>query len=144
MDENKVVVLPDWSPLFWFGAAGVTALGRIFVKDSHWRQLGASKYAKESFLVHESVHLEQQRAGALWFVRYALLRKFRLMQEVEAYGEQAKYDISRGSRSSDAIQRYAACLSSRTYFGMAGREEAVRARTWRARKPSAPAAYNHS
>lgn len=49
----------------------------------------------EDLKIHETKHLEQQKYSylyaILWYIKYIISPKFRLSQEIPAYGEQIKF-----------------------------------------------------
>lgn len=104
-------------PFFWLGAGAITIFGDVFIRKDYWALL--TPYNQQSLMTHETTHLRQQKdAGIIWFIKYIFSKKFRLAQEVEAYGAQAKMDIVKGFNKEDTIKRFAACLLSPTYFNM--------------------------
>jgi hypothetical protein len=97
---------------------------------------GDSVYSKRpvapDFVVHESVHVRQQRdigGPDIWYDRYIKDDKFRLSQELEAYRAQIKWirDNVRDRNESFRMQRnIAMLLSSDMYGNLVTRSEAMR------------------
>ena len=124
VNMTKITVLGNNWPFFWFGAGGITLFGKIFVKESFWKEM--SDHKKETFTAHENEHVRQQSTGGiLFYFKYAFSKKFRFSQEIPAYGIECRMDIANGTPHKMAIGKYAAALASSTYFGMCTLEEAV-------------------
>lgn len=68
---------------------------------------------------HEAVHIKQQGENKdLWWSRYLTEKQFRLEQEIEAYGEQYKFNkkfIKNNKLLKWRLEKMAQALSSETY-----------------------------
>ena len=119
LSESKLVFLKDDNVLFKLGAIAISFGGKVYIKDSYWKYLDGNYYAKEALLVHEYVHLEQQRLqGKIWYVKYVLSKSFRYKQEIFAYKEELKYRISIGENKQELLETFAEFLSGKMYLYM--------------------------
>lgn len=86
----KVVYCSKYWPIFWLGAWGVTLYPYIFLRKE---LIDWPEGSIESMLVHERVHLEQQRQSNLlwWLFKYIFIPSFRLKMETEAYLTEFRY-----------------------------------------------------
>ena len=117
INENKIEFCADGNILFKLGAIAVTINNKIYIKKSYWNSL--SYNMKEALLVHETVHLEQQKkTGAFWLLKYFTSRKFRLEQEVEGYGSELKYRVALGENKLSLLESFANLLSGKVYMNM--------------------------
>lgn len=86
----KVVYCSKYWPIFWLGAWGVALSPYIFLRKE---LLKWPPGAIDSMIVHERVHLDQQRQTFLlwWLIKYIFLPSFRLRMETEAYLTEFRY-----------------------------------------------------
>ncbi len=115
--KNKVFC-SDRNILFILGAKAVAFYGRIFIKKSVWEKM--SPLYRSALLIHETTHLlQQEKYGFIWYLKYALLKKFRLEQEIEGFGNEIVF-IIKGcpDMKKQLLNRYAEHLSGRTYLYM--------------------------
>lgn len=94
---------------------------------------------REDLIVHEAVHLEQQKHSYLyaiwWYIKYFVSTRFRLEKEVEAYGQQIIFLINginrKGRRSInidntvDKMINEVAVLMSGGMYGNVGSKEEI-------------------
>lgn len=124
-EEKNNVFCSDKNILFMSGAKAVTLFGRIFIKKSVWEKM--SPLYKSALLIHETTHLSQQeKYGFIWYVKYALSKKFRLEQEIEGFGNEIKF-IIKGypDMKKELLFRYAEHLSGKTYLFMTNSARAI-------------------
>lgn len=102
--------------LFLFNktAGAITMFGNIYIKKSYYDGLDDTQ--KEGLIIHENVHLEQQKTyGKKWYIKYTFSKAFRLTEELEAYSVEIKFLISKGVNKERLVDQYSAYLASDTY-----------------------------
>ena len=95
---------------------------------------------REDLVIHEAVHLEQQRHSYIfavfWYIWYTLSPKFRLEKELEAYGEQIIFILDGANRKgrksikenntiNKMIEEVSVLMSGGMYGNVGSKEEIV-------------------
>lgn len=127
----RIETLPDWCPVWWFGAGAIAIVDRVYIKRSYLRWMGHNDIV---FLkAHESVHLRQQQeeTALKFFFKYIFCSGCRLRYEVEAVCAELverwnTYSPPESFRDTD-IRNRAKSLSGSAYFWMTSAEKAEKA-----------------
>jgi len=123
---SNPIILPDSNIMWESGAVGITTYPIIYVKSSYWA--GLSTALKAVFMNHENTHLSQQKSNvALYALKYAIDKTYRLSMEVEAYGAEVTYYIGLGYSKAVVLNMIATLLASSTYLNMCTYAQAIAA-----------------
>lgn len=80
----------------------------------------------DSLIAHEQTHIRQQSNPYVWWIKYIIFPRFRLLQEIEAHRNE--YNAVRGNRNQKYKQLniIADRLSSKLYKNLISKDEAIK------------------